>query len=53
MERQNLERVAKLKSLRKRNIFTGLALMTGVLSIYAYSMLAVKQEKFLDEVSSD
>lgn len=53
LEKQNIERVAKLKSLRRRNIITGLALMSGVFSIYAYSIFAVKQEKFLDEVASE
>lgn len=49
IERQNLLRVSKLKALRKRNILTGLGVGATVLSIYLYSMLAVKQEKFLDD----
>lgn len=50
LEKQNIDRVSKLKRLRRNNIFTGVALLGGVISIYAYSILAVKQEKFLDEV---
>lgn len=49
IERQNLERVTKLKALRKRNVWTGLVIGGTVLSIYLYSMLAIKQEKFLDD----
>lgn len=50
LEKQNIDRVAKLKRLRRNNILTGVALLGSVLSIYTYSILAVKQEKFLDEV---
>lgn len=50
LEKQNIDRVAKLKRLRRNNILTGVALLGGVLSIYTYSIVAVKQEKFLDEV---
>lgn len=49
IERQNLQRVTKLKALRKRNTLTGLAVGGTVIGIYLYSMLAVKQEKFLDD----
>lgn len=49
IERQNLERVTKLKALRKKNVWTGLAIGGTVISIYLYSMLAIKQEKFLDD----
>ena len=38
-----------LKRYRKRNALMGLALLSGVIGVYAYSMYAVKQEKFLDE----
>lgn len=51
IEKQNLERVQKLKRVRKNNIITGCLLGTGVLSIYLYSMFAVQQEKFLDDFS--
>lgn len=50
LEKQNIERVTKLKRLRRNNILTGAALLVGVLSIYTYSIVAVKQEKFLDEI---
>lgn len=49
IERQNLERVAKLKRVRRNNIITGSLLGIGVLAIYGYSMYAVKQETFLDD----
>jgi hypothetical protein len=49
IEQQNFERVKKLQRTRRNNIITGLVLGTGVLGIYAYSMLAVQQEKFLDD----
>lgn len=50
LQQANIERVQKLNRIRKRNLITGLLLTGGVLSIYAYSMIAVKQEKFLDEL---
>lgn len=49
VEDQNFRRVERLKRLRRNNLITGLTLGAGVLSIYAYSMLAVKQETFLDD----
>lgn len=49
IERQNLERVAKLKRIRRNNLITGSLLGVGVLAIYGYSMFAVKQETFLDD----
>lgn len=49
IEQQNLERVAKLERIRRRNAWTGLGLGALVLGIYGYSMFAVKQEKFLDD----
>lgn len=49
VEKQNLDRVLKLKKIRQRNLFTGIFLGTAVISIYAYSILAVKQETFLDD----
>ncbi|KAJ6647599.1 Cytochrome c oxidase assembly factor 3, mitochondrial, partial [Pseudolycoriella hygida] len=51
IEKENLIRVQKLQSLRKRNNLTGIILGGSVLSIYFYSMFAVKQEKFLDDFS--
>lgn len=49
IERQNVERVLKLKRTRKNNILTAFALGGSVLAIYGYSIFAVKQEKFLDD----
>lgn len=50
LEKQNIDRVAKLKRLRRNNLITGFALLGSVIGIYTYSILAVKQEKFLDEL---
>ncbi|MCL4129145.1 UNVERIFIED_CONTAM: hypothetical protein GTU68_020365 [Idotea baltica] len=47
---QNLERVRKLAKTKKNNLFTAFLLGAGVLGIYSYSIFAVKQEKFLDEI---
>lgn len=49
IEKQNIERVQKLKHMRRNNLITGCLLGTGVLGIYFYSMYAVQQEKFLDD----
>lgn len=48
-EKQNRERVEKLKLVRRNNLITAGILGCGVLSIYFYSMFAVKQETFLDD----
>ncbi|KAB7498501.1 Cytochrome c oxidase assembly factor 3, mitochondrial [Armadillidium nasatum] len=50
IEQQNMERVRKLAKTRRNNILTASLLGVGVISIYAYSILSVKQEKFLDEI---
>lgn len=49
IEKQNVERVLKLKKTRKNNLFVAAALGGTVLAIYGYSLFAVKQEKFLDD----
>lgn len=49
VEKQNLERVAKLQKVRRNNLITGGALLTSVIGIYTYSILSVKQESFLDD----
>ncbi|XP_017780331.1 PREDICTED: cytochrome c oxidase assembly factor 3, mitochondrial [Nicrophorus vespilloides] len=49
VESQNRERVEKLKLLRRNNIRTASVIGGAVIGIYLYSMLAVKQEKFLDD----
>ncbi|KAG8196369.1 hypothetical protein JTE90_009587 [Oedothorax gibbosus] len=50
IEKENFERVAKLKKLRRNNILTGLGLFGSVFGIYLYSIFTVKQENFLDEL---
>ncbi|KAK3871499.1 hypothetical protein Pcinc_023354 [Petrolisthes cinctipes] len=50
IENQNLERVRKLATQRRSNILVGTLLGLGVAGIYSYSIYAVKQEKFLDEL---
>ena len=37
------------KNPKKRNTLVGLGILAGVLGIYAYTMYAVKQKKFLDK----
>lgn len=49
IEKQNLERVTKLKKLRKNNILLGCTLGASVLGVYFYSIFSVKQETFLDD----
>lgn len=48
-EQENLKRVKKLEAIRKRNWMTGWTLGFCVLSIYGYTILTVKQERFLDD----
>lgn len=48
-EKENLKRVQKLELIRKRNWITGWTLGACVLSIYGYTILTVKQERFLDD----
>lgn len=50
-EEINLERALKYKKLRKSNAILGLSLAAGVLGIYFYTMYAVKQETFLDDLN--
>ncbi|XP_022904060.1 cytochrome c oxidase assembly factor 3, mitochondrial [Onthophagus taurus] len=49
VEKQNKERVEKLKKVRRNNLLTAGIIGCGVLGIYFYSMYAVKQETFLDD----
>ncbi|XP_055529837.1 cytochrome c oxidase assembly factor 3, mitochondrial [Wyeomyia smithii] len=49
IEKQNLQRVEKLQRMRRNNKITAFTLGGAVLGIYLYSMLSVKQEKFLDD----
>lgn len=48
-EQENLKRVKKLELIRKRNWMTGWTLGFCVLSIYGYTILTVRQERFLDD----
>lgn len=49
VEKENRDRVKKFEKARTRNIWTGIALGFTVLSIYGYTILSIKQEKFLDD----
>merc|ERR1711964_737008 len=49
LEEINKERAQTVKSLKRRNLLTGFIIGGCVLSIYLYSMAAVRQEKFLDD----
>lgn len=49
IEKQNFERVQRLKRLRTKNIITGSLIGVAVLSIYGYSIWSVRQESFLDD----
>lgn len=49
IEQRNRERVEKLRRVKQRNKYTGIGLGALVLSIYGYSLFAVKQETFLDD----
>ncbi|CAG2111964.1 unnamed protein product [Medioppia subpectinata] len=44
------DRVNKISKTSRMNKTVGLMLTTFVGSVYLYSMFAVKQEKFLDEI---
>ncbi|OXU22931.1 hypothetical protein TSAR_006658 [Trichomalopsis sarcophagae] len=46
---QNLTRVQKWNQIRRRNRFLGATLSVFVVSIYSYTMWAIKQESFLDD----
>ncbi|GFQ72931.1 coiled-coil_56 domain-containing protein [Trichonephila clavipes] len=50
IEKENMERVMRLKRIRRNNIITGFGLAGAVLGTYLYSIFTVKQENFLDEL---
>ncbi|RZC05023.1 dimethyladenosine transferase 1, mitochondrial, partial [Asbolus verrucosus] len=52
VEKQNLERVKKLQSLRRRNLITVSLLGAGVLGIYGYSMYSnfLMDERITDKI---
>lgn len=49
VNRENQERVAKLKRIRRNNLITAGILGSLVVGIYGYTIYAVKQETFLDD----
>jgi len=49
VEKMNLDRAKDTKLLRNRNKITGGIIASLVVGIYAYTILSVKQEKFLDD----
>ncbi|KAK0163442.1 hypothetical protein PV327_007121 [Microctonus hyperodae] len=49
IEEYNIERVARLKKYNRSGNIIGGLLGLGVISIYAYTIYAVKQERFLDD----
>lgn len=49
IEKRNIERVTKLQRVRRNNLITAGILGVSVISIYAYAILSVQQEKFLDD----
>lgn len=49
IEKENLARVQKLRKIRRSNLITGGVLAGSVFGIYLYTILSVKQEKFLDD----
>jgi hypothetical protein len=49
LEKLNLTRAKDTKMLRSRNKLTGILIGAAVIGIYAYTILSVKQEKFLDD----
>ncbi|XP_012534997.1 cytochrome c oxidase assembly factor 3, mitochondrial [Monomorium pharaonis] len=49
MEEQNFQRAKKVQGYRRSNNRTAISLGLVALGIYAYTIYAVKQEKFLDD----
>jgi len=49
LEKLNTDRAKDIKVVRGRNKLTALAISAAVIGIYAYTILSVKQEKFLDD----
>lgn len=49
VEKQNLERVQKLRTVRRKNLLTAGILFSTVIGIYSYSILSIRQETFLDD----
>ena len=49
--KQNLDRVNRWMRIRRKNRILGTALSFGVISIYSYTMWAIQQESFLDDLN--
>jgi len=49
MTKENLDRVNKLKKVKRNNLITAGLLGGAVVGIYAYTIYAVRQETFLDD----
>ncbi|CAG0881824.1 unnamed protein product [Cyprideis torosa] len=49
---KNAERARKITKLRSSNVLTAGTLLGGVLSIFVYSMVSVRQETFLDDIGA-
>lgn len=49
IQQQNNARIAKLTAKKRRGGLTGLILGISAASIYAYTIYAIKQERFLDD----
>lgn len=49
LEQENRERVAALLRFKKKSKLIGVALAGTVIGIYSYTILAIGQEKFLDD----
>jgi len=45
--KQNMERI------RRRNLFTGLAIGAFVIGMFTYTIVSVRQEKILDEIDDE
>lgn len=49
LEQENRERVAALLRFKKKSKLIGFGLAGAVIGIYSYTILAIGQEKFLDD----
>jgi hypothetical protein len=49
VERENVERVQKLRNMRKANLRVGGLIGASVLGLYFYTMYAVRNENIFDD----
>jgi len=49
VERENVERVQKLRNLRRANIRVGGLIGASVIGVYIYTMYAVRNENIFDD----